>query len=78
MSGSCPTQFVDSTARQNERGTRASNVVKSLATGKDFILDVPAQYHMQEVLRMLVAWDDAGWDLVILDGETSPFDRRAR
>ena len=44
MSGSCPTQFVDSTAWQNERGTWASNEVKSLST-------VPVQQRASARLR---------------------------
>jgi len=77
MRGTRPTQFVNGAPRENEGGTGLRSVAKALSGGEDFVPDGPAQYHVHEIMRVFVLRNDARRNVVILDGETSPLDRRA-
>ena len=77
MRGTRPAQFVNGAPREDERSPRLRSVVKTLPRGEDFIPNVPTQYHVQEIMHVFVLPNDARGNVVILDCETSPLDRRA-
>src|SRR5262245_35059111 len=77
MRGTPPAQFVDGAAWKDERSPRLRRVAKALASGEDFVPDWPTEYDVQEIMHVLVVRDDTRRNMVILDCETCPFDRRA-
>src|SRR5215831_6952780 len=70
-------QLINGAPRQHECSPGLRSVMKAPSRGEDFIPDGPTQYHVQEVMYVLVVRNDTRRNLVILDCETSPLDRRA-
>src|SRR5262249_15051861 len=77
MRGPRPTQFVNGAAREHKCSPGLRGVVKALSRGEDFIPGGPAQYHVQEIMHVLVVRNDTRRNVVVLDCETSPLDLRA-
>jgi hypothetical protein len=75
--GAEPTQFVNGAPREDEGSPGLRSVTKALSGGEDFVPDVPGQYHVQEIMQVFVLRNDTRRNVVILDCETSPLDRRA-
>jgi hypothetical protein len=69
-------QFVNGTAWQDECRAGLCSVLDALSLSEHLVPHGTTQYHVQEIMHVLMARNDAGRNAVILDRETSPLNDR--
>jgi hypothetical protein len=71
-----PMQFVSGTAWEDECRAGLRSVLEALALSEDCVPNGTTQYHVQEIMHVLMARNDTGRNAVILNRNTSPFNDR--